>query len=105
MTNVNECQLHNLKTIGVDHTRCYHGSKRGQTMTIERFSLSIPSHTGRKVKWQGHMPVWLIAEYSLHLNKNLIGEWGKTREALAEREGLPGYMPMGAGFFEKARAD
>ncbi|CAN6888534.1 unnamed protein product [Brassica oleracea] len=35
----------------------------------------------------------------------LIGERGNTHEAPAEREGLPGRMPMGAGFFEKARAD
>ncbi|KAI5639260.1 hypothetical protein M9H77_00585 [Catharanthus roseus] len=26
---------------------------RGQAVTIERLSLSIPSHTGREVKWQG----------------------------------------------------
>ncbi|KAF8370023.1 hypothetical protein HHK36_031946 [Tetracentron sinense] len=32
---------------------CYRGSKRGQAVTIERLSLSIPSHTGREVKWQG----------------------------------------------------
>ena len=37
--------------------------------------------------------------------QNLIGERGNTHEAPAEREGLPGRMPMGAGFFEKARAD
>ncbi|KAG7530625.1 Ribosomal Proteins L2 RNA binding domain (mitochondrion) [Arabidopsis thaliana x Arabidopsis arenosa] len=35
----------------------------------------------------------------------LIGERGNTHEAPTEREGLPGRMPMGAGFFEKARAD
>lgn len=35
----------------------------------------------------------------------LIGERGNTHEAPAAREGLPGHMPMGAGFFEKARAD
>ncbi|KAF3674877.1 hypothetical protein FXO37_06170 [Capsicum annuum] len=37
-------------TIGNDHTRCYHGSKRGQAVTIERLSLSIPSHTGKEVR-------------------------------------------------------
>lgn len=75
-------------------------------MTIERLSLSIPSHTGREVKWQeGHTPVWLLAEYSSHPNIYLIGERGNAHEAPAEREGLPGRMPMGAGFFEKARAD
>ncbi|CDY46990.1 BnaC09g14140D [Brassica napus] len=35
----------------------------------------------------------------------LIGERGNTHEAPAEREGLPGRMPMGAGFFEKTGAD
>ncbi|KAF3648960.1 hypothetical protein FXO38_17900 [Capsicum annuum] len=30
---------------------------------------------------------------------------GNAHEALVEREGLPSCMPMGAGFFEKARAD
>ncbi|KAJ7949683.1 60S ribosomal protein L2, mitochondrial [Quillaja saponaria] len=39
--------------IGADHTRCYRGSKRGHAVTIERLSLSIPSLTGREVKWQG----------------------------------------------------
>lgn len=102
---MNECKLRDPKTIGADHTRCYRGSKRGQAVTIERFSLSIPSHTGREVKWQGHTPVWLLAEYSSHPKKDLIGERGKAHEAPAEREGLPGRMPMGAGFFEKARAD
>ncbi|KAL7174753.1 hypothetical protein ACSBR1_043931 (mitochondrion) [Camellia fascicularis] len=38
-------------------------------------------------------------------SKHLIGERGNAHEAPAEREGLPGRMPMGAGFFEKARAD
>lgn len=80
--------------------------ERGQAVTIERLSLSIPSHTGREVKWQeGHTPVWLLAEYSSHPNIYLIGERGNAHEAPAEREGLPGRMPMGAGFFEKARAD
>lgn len=79
--------------------------ERGQAVTIERLSLSIPSHTGREVKWQeGHTPVWLLAEYSSHPNIYLIGERGNAHEAPAEREGLPGRMPMGAGFFEKARA-
>ncbi|MCD9560766.1 hypothetical protein HAX54_019557 [Datura stramonium] len=32
-------------------------------------------------------------------------EWGNAYEAPAEREGLPGRMPMGVGFFKKARAD
>lgn len=73
-------------------------------MTIERLSLNISSHTGREVQWQGHTPVWLLAEYSSHPSY-LIGERGNTHEAPAEREGLPGRMPMGAGFFEKARAD
>ncbi|PHT74826.1 60S ribosomal protein L2, mitochondrial [Capsicum annuum] len=52
-TNVNDCKLRCLNTIGADHTRCYHGSKRGQAVTIERLSLSIPSHTGKEFKWQG----------------------------------------------------
>ena len=30
---------------------------------------------------------------------------GNTHEALAEREGLLGRMPMGAGFFKKAWSD
>ncbi|KAH0446751.1 hypothetical protein IEQ34_024421 [Dendrobium chrysotoxum] len=34
-------------------------------------------------------------------SKHLIGERGNAHEAPAEREGLPGRMPMGAGFFEK----
>ena len=50
---MNECKLRCPNTIGADHTRCYRGSKRGQAVTIERLSLSIPSHTGREVKWQG----------------------------------------------------
>ncbi|KAA0031822.1 60s ribosomal protein l2 [Cucumis melo var. makuwa] len=74
-------------------------------MTIERFSLSIPSHTGREVKWQGHMLVWLFVEYSSHPNKDLIGEWGKAHKAPVEREGLLARMLMGAGLFEKAPAD
>ncbi|OIT06415.1 60s ribosomal protein l2, mitochondrial [Nicotiana attenuata] len=61
---------------------------RGQAVTIERLSLSIPSHTGKELT-----------------SKHLIGERGNAHEAPAEREGLPGRMPMGAGFFEKARAD
>lgn len=70
-TNVNECKLRCPNTIGADHTRCYHGSKRGQAVTIERLSLGIPSHTGREVSQmarQGHTPVWLLAEYSSHPN-------------------------------------
>lgn len=67
-TNVNECKLRCPNTIGADHTRCYRGSKRGQAMTIERLSLNISSHTGREVQWQGHTPVWLLAEYSSHPN-------------------------------------
>ncbi|KAM3374599.1 hypothetical protein P3S68_013313 [Capsicum galapagoense] len=34
-----------------------------------------------------------------------MGKEGNAHEALEEREGLLGRMPMGAGFFEKARAD
>jgi len=43
-------------------------------MTIERLSLNISSHTGREVQWQGHTPVWLLAEYSSH--PNIISDWG-----------------------------
>ena len=102
-TNVNECKLRDPDRIGADHTRGYRGSKRGQVVTIERLSLSIPSHTGREVKWQGHTPVWLLVEYSSHPNIWLRN--GATHKAPAEREGLPDRMSMGAGFFEKARAD
>ncbi|PKI31774.1 hypothetical protein CRG98_047835 [Punica granatum] len=52
---------------------------RGQAVTIERLSLSIPSHTGRELT-----------------SKHLIGERGNAHEAPAEREGLPGRMPMAA---------
>ncbi|CAL9138262.1 unnamed protein product, partial (mitochondrion) [Musa textilis] len=75
-------------TIGADHTRSNRGSNRGKAVTIDRLSLSIPSHTGRELT-----------------SKHLIGERGNAHEAPAEREGLPGRMRMGAGFFEKARAD
>ncbi|KAK9986352.1 hypothetical protein SO802_031303 [Lithocarpus litseifolius] len=75
---MNECKLRCPNTIVVDHTSCYHGSKRGQAVTIERLLLDIPSHTGKE---------------------------GNAHEAPAEREGLPGRMPMGVGFFEKVRFD
>ena len=65
---VNECKLRCPNAIGADHTRGPAGSKRGQAVTIERLSLSIPSHTGREVKWQGHTLVGLLAEYSSHPN-------------------------------------
>uniref|UniRef100_A0A9I9EM58 Uncharacterized protein n=1 Tax=Cucumis melo TaxID=3656 RepID=A0A9I9EM58_CUCME len=54
------------------------GSKKGRTVTIKRFSLSIPSHTGREVKWQGHTPIWLIAEYKSHPKNDQIEERGKA---------------------------
>uniref|UniRef100_K4CD64 Uncharacterized protein n=1 Tax=Solanum lycopersicum TaxID=4081 RepID=K4CD64_SOLLC len=81
---MNECKLRCPNMIGAYHTRFYRGSNRSQAVTIERLSLSIPSHTEKDVKWQGK---------------------GKDHEAPAEREGLLCRMPMGAGFFEKARAD
>eukprot|EP01018_Ginkgo_biloba_P036772 Gb_23666 [translate_table: standard] len=46
----------------------YYGSKRGQAVIIERLSLSIPRHTGREVKWQGHTLMGFLAEYSSHPN-------------------------------------
>jgi len=46
-------KLRSPNTIGADHTRSYRGSKRGQAVTIDRLSLSIPSHTGREVSLQG----------------------------------------------------
>ncbi|KAI5650280.1 hypothetical protein M9H77_36285 [Catharanthus roseus] len=38
-------------------------------------------------------------------SEHMIGERRNTHEAPVERESLPGCMPMGAGFFEKAWAD
>ena len=38
-------------------------------------------------------------------SKHLIEERGNAHEAQAEREGLPGRLKKGEGFFEKARAD
>ncbi|KAG5580540.1 hypothetical protein H5410_051167 [Solanum commersonii] len=73
----------------VDHTPVfYRGSKRGRAVTIERLSLSIPSHTGKKLT-----------------SKHLIREWGNAHEAPVEREGLSGRMPIGVRFFKKAWAN
>ncbi|KAF8407371.1 hypothetical protein HHK36_006500 [Tetracentron sinense] len=58
-----------------------------------------------EVKWQGKAIRPFGSSRSIAHIQNLIGERGNAHEAPAEREGLPGRMPMGAGFFEKARAD
>nr|YP_009242031.1 ribosomal protein L2 [Oryza minuta]AMQ23378.1 ribosomal protein L2 [Oryza minuta] len=84
-TNVNECKLRCPNTIGADHTRCYRGSKRGPAATIERLSLSIPSHTGREVKWQSKRPYARVAPRGVLLtSKHLIGERGNAHEAPAK---------------------
>ncbi|KAK4353295.1 hypothetical protein RND71_028813 [Anisodus tanguticus] len=93
VTNVNECKLHCPNTIGADHTRCYRSSKRGQTMTIERLSLSIPSHTEKRSNGKVIRPFGSLRSIA-HIQTS---NW--------EREGLPCRMPMGVGFFEKAQAE
>ncbi|MCE3216702.1 hypothetical protein HAX54_007685 [Datura stramonium] len=81
------------------NAKCYRGSKRGQAVTIERLSLSIPSHTGKRSNGKARpcpFGSWSIA----HIQTS---DWerGNAHEAPA-REGLPGRMPMGADFPKSA---